>query len=293
MSLEHKANKCLSDGNNHGGGSLVHRELTIDGSKIIICGHDEQYTNSLDENSDRVFRSLAHALITPNSAAIDVGANIGFTSLLMSNFSQAREIHAFEPGPTNYSLLLRNLQVNRVKNVCPVRSAIGAIDQPTVAFYESSAWGSVRLNSLPQAGDPPLLRLDTYVSEQKVNAPIKFVKIDVEGYEWEVLKGMKGIINRDHPIIYMEFNVWCLITYGNVNIYDFLGFLSTQFCYCYRASKDGSLHIEEINLRSLRGQRELVMHNIFRSACVDDLILSNERLLRLTDFKISPLLAVG
>lgn len=138
---------------------------------------------------------------------VDVGANVGHHSLFMSGLVD--EVIAFEPFPSVLHELRSKLAINHVRNVrvVPVglsdsdqelpyfastgaNSGIGSFLEHGTAQYEAASTLSVR------QGDP--------LFEQLGVPRIDILKVDVEGFEPQVLRGLRNRIARDRPIILTE-----------------------------------------------------------------------------------------
>jgi FkbM family methyltransferase len=117
-------------------------------------------------------------------------------------------IHAFEPFPGAAEMLETNLRINQLSNVRLIRAAVA--DQPgTLPLYFNDALRLTQGASLRNWDyvtgkvEVPVLRLDDSLAEQGVDA-IDLLKVDVEGYEPEVLAGAESTITRCKPEIVCE-----------------------------------------------------------------------------------------
>ncbi|MBI5578837.1 MAG: FkbM family methyltransferase [Deltaproteobacteria bacterium] len=143
----------------------------------------------------------------PGSAALDIGANIGYFSLLLSSFAAGRgHVWAFEPAPDNFAMLLKNIKANRRGNITPVRAAVGAKTGQQFLYLSSAHSGDHRVYQ-PREGPRPavpvdFVALDDYFSS---NRRIDLIKMDIQGAEGLALKGMPRILSQSpRPIILME-----------------------------------------------------------------------------------------
>ena len=131
-------------------------------------------------------------VIRPTAICLDVGANIGFFTILMAGKATAGHVHAFEPLALNAALLAASIELNGFTNVSLVQSAVGAEDGE-IAFSQAvdSAYSSIRDTGRQAEArllTVPITRLDTYLNARAVG-PIDIMKCDVEGAEGLVLDG--------------------------------------------------------------------------------------------------------
>jgi len=138
-------------------------------------------------------------------SAIDVGANIGMHTLLFSRYYN--NIYSFEPHPKTFKLLDINIQ-DYANNATPYNLA--AYSSEGEIEFSSQSWniGGFAINpnfNKVTKGFKTIVKtvcLDsvTEISEDAIG----LIKIDVEGAEYEVLKGSEVIISKNKPIIIME-----------------------------------------------------------------------------------------
>jgi FkbM family methyltransferase len=142
---------------------------------------------------------------------IDVGANIGATTLsLAKRVGLSGEIFSFEPSPYNYKLAHENISLNNFSNIKLINQGLG--DQKTTAFLynvNTNNRGMQRLlkndseNSSYEKSSVQIDTLDNSMNNLSIPSP-SFIKIDVEGYEYNVLLGGKGTILKYKPALFIE-----------------------------------------------------------------------------------------
>lgn len=140
---------------------------------------------------------------------IDVGANLGLFSLLLNKRLKDRRIIAFEPNPSTFSALEKNISRNGAKHVECYRKAITNFD----GFVSFSVREHARANASisngvtqPSAGEirVPCYTLDTFCRAHAISR-IALLKVDVEGYESLVFEGAAGVLSDIRPgVIYFE-----------------------------------------------------------------------------------------
>nr|WP_154894962.1 FkbM family methyltransferase [Paenibacillus xylanexedens] len=138
--------------------------------------------------------------VTPNPVIYDIGANIGNHTLYFSKYMNPETIYAFEPVPANFDLLQRNVESNNLNNVILHNVAVGKSRKKTSVKINKNNMGECRLYDDPE-GDISVIPID----EGNYKRP-NLVKIDVEGYELDVLQGMINILEKSSPTIWIEIN---------------------------------------------------------------------------------------
>ena len=133
----------------------------------------------------------------------DVGANIGlYTIALAKRVGDTGKVHAFEPDPANFCTLDRHCRLNHViARVVAHQMAVAGADA-RVAF-ESGRGPESRIGNGAPVSEVDGVRLDSFFAEDHID----ILKIDVEGFEEEVLKGASGLLRdrtRGPRIIYIE-----------------------------------------------------------------------------------------
>jgi FkbM family methyltransferase len=166
------------------------------------------YMDLLDH--EPVTRRVLAGLLRPDSVFIDVGANVGYYTLLASGMVGSRgRVHAVECSSKNLVLLTDNVRKNNLQNV------------EIHAFAAASARGSVTLNVSPVglAWFPPSPRwpivpgrgsavsVRAVPLDEIIRSPIDVVKIDTDGADLDVLKGMKRILSEnEHVSVIVEWS---------------------------------------------------------------------------------------
>jgi FkbM family methyltransferase len=133
--------------------------------------------------------------------AVDVGAHVGNHTLYFAHMLGLKTI-SFEPNPTTYALLEANIRDNGLEEICrPRNAAVGAATGHVRASQPPDSNSGMATVKADPTGRVPLVRLDDDVRGEP---RIDVVKIDVEGWELEVLKGGEAVIARHRPLLYVE-----------------------------------------------------------------------------------------
>lgn len=149
---------------------------------------------------------LLDRFLSPGDWVLDVGANVGHYTMRMSELVGARgRVIAFEPVPDTFALLAANARMFTHANVSLLNVAAS---EHTAAVGVSIPQFSEGLPNFYQAhlspGNDGLVILSLSIDALAIPAPIRLVKIDVEGHELPVLRGMRQLLERDHPLMIVE-----------------------------------------------------------------------------------------
>jgi len=137
---------------------------------------------------------------------IDIGANIGFYSILSS--SRFRQIYSFEPNERNFKVLKKNIENNKLKNIKILNFGLGENEE--VLMGNSNTKGKLfqtsgfAINKDNKKGERVLVKKGDDVLQFK-NKTLT-IKIDVEGFEFFVLKGLKSALINNLCILQIE--IW-------------------------------------------------------------------------------------
>ncbi|MGE5691682.1 MAG: FkbM family methyltransferase [Pseudomonadota bacterium] len=148
------------------------------------------------------------AVLGPGDVAVDLGANIGFFSLLASQLVGPRgRVYAVEPAPETFAELVHNLELNDAGNVVPERVAAGA-EPGEAVLYDVRAGDNHGAASIRRGPDehtdvgawrPPVsvsvAPVDELVDDEDLPR-IRLIKIDVEGAEGDVLAGLDPLFEQ-------------------------------------------------------------------------------------------------
>jgi len=149
-------------------------------------------------------------LIDDGDHVLDIGANIGVMSYYLSKKLPNSAIHAFEPVPENMKVLLRIKRRFKLLNVKSYPIAVGnesgtvdmIMPQENEVYFHGLSHVNKDSKAQGKINEVEIKRLDDFVEFKKVK--ITAIKIDVEEYEFNVLKGAEKLILKNRPVIYCE-----------------------------------------------------------------------------------------
>jgi len=150
---------------------------------------------------------LIRELVCDGDLVIDVGAHVGHHALVAARaVGKSGRVLAIDPQPYNVDRIARNAACNGFTNIEAMCAAAGAEDgfiQLRLQKSNDRARLSLAVpspNDLDSLIEVPIRRLDTIVEARNMSR-VKLIKIDVEGYEWEVLLGLgKRLVDCDNII---------------------------------------------------------------------------------------------
>lgn len=228
----------------------------------------------------RGYARFCRAALRPGDSVVDVGANIGVTSLIAGErIGPAGRLLAVEASPLNARALTRTLAANGFSDAQVETCGVGAVSG-TMPFHEASAFGFVMEhgNLLAAHGtlDIPIRTLDEIVGSAGLES-VDLIKIDIEGYEWEALRGAVTTILRHDPLVFLEFNSWCQIVFYDRNPRAFLDYLIGTFPQLYLWQNGFLASVREI------GTVAFLRRHLLETGCISDLVVAvgSERLERM------------
>lgn len=204
---------------------LMAADPDLEGVGVTACDIDGQAVRfATDMKRDPIQRAhRAGAFFEPEELALmrdhlpmggtflDIGANVGNHSIYAGLFCGADKIIPFEPNPLAYRLLVLNLVMNALQDrVVFDFVGFGASDMDREGFAMTDRrknLGAARM--VADSGEIATLRPDDFLADETPD----FIKIDVEGMEMQVLRGLQKTIARVRPVLLVEVD--------RENIHDF------------------------------------------------------------------------
>ena len=214
----------------------------------------EMATGTYDLTTSAIIRRFVRA----DHVVMDIGANVGALTLLMATLAHRGKVIAIEPGPTTFARLKANIDLNpHLRSQVDVY-AIGMADQPGDLFWQEDANVPGNAGLLSRSGKRVSVdTLDQFVQNQALQR-LDFVKIDVEGMEYEVIKGGLDAITRFRPILYYE-TLESFRQHRGFDVYNRIFDLlhSLDYRQCYVTANGGFSQVHSLDV--LRSPNTLAM----------------------------------
>ncbi|MDQ7056247.1 MAG: FkbM family methyltransferase [Persephonella sp.] len=204
-------------------------------------------------------------LIKKGSCILDIGGHWGGFAVQFGKLvGEKGKVFSFEPSKKNFNMLKKNIRINNLDNIVfPFNFAVGS-HEDTVKFPISAT--SSGHNSLIRK-DIPVNRyeyvkqivLDKFLATKDISK-IDFIKIDVEGYELEVLKGLEKTIDKsDTLVVFMEFSPQFMGLEKTKETLDFLKrkFKSVKLCHKKKIFETDWETVRNVSIE--KGQRNIFL----------------------------------
>ena len=183
---------------------MQHKVVTLEGSEVTFAGRaGDPYFDDLGHH-DNAMLVDALRLLPSDAMILDVGANIGFTTAVMTKRLPNARIFSFEPDSEPFGYLRETVRLNNLSKVETINKALAAAPGRMAFHCHPRGAGASHL-----AGDQSLRDGNQTVEVSTVDierasralARVDLIKIDVEGFEIDVLEGARDTIAADRPYV--------------------------------------------------------------------------------------------
>lgn len=197
------------------------KSVTIEKDKIVMETKREGIKMLCDFNDKRMIPieivnfgeyekdelELLKKCLKKDSIVFDIGANIGYYSIVLSKYINNGKVYSFEPIPPTYDYLCKHIEINDAKNIITNNIALSNYNGKAQFFYYDEGMVNSSMKILNKdvenkTVDCVVQTIDSFVEEKNID--IDLIKCDTEGSEYLVFKGAKETLMRCKPIIFTE-----------------------------------------------------------------------------------------
>jgi FkbM family methyltransferase len=186
--------------------ALARRLRDTSGMPVEVLGH-RMYLDASDSlylsvagRYERRITELVQRIIQPGDTVIDIGAHIGYYTLIFARcVGPTGHVYAFEPDPSNYEILRKNVSLNGYSNVTFEQKAVSDRSSTLNLYKSSRNTGDHRLYD---SGDGrEMVRVATTSLDERFDSlSADLIKMDIQGAEGLALTGMKGLLRRSSSV---------------------------------------------------------------------------------------------
>ena len=185
--------------------------------KLVPSDHISQqiaFTGAYEYNLSKKITNIAKQ---GDQVLVDVGANMGYFSILFGIANKSNKVFAFEASPRNHQLLTHNIKLNKLENQVTIIPKAAGKESGVLPFSlgheKQTGWGGISASKSSNTVEVEVLTLDEYFANKDTS--IDVLKVDVEGADTWVLEGAKDLIQAGRiKEIYYEENLPRMKTLG-------------------------------------------------------------------------------
>lgn len=207
------------------------RMLCPEGDHRVAPVESLNFMNYEEKDANMILK-----LVPAKGVVFDIGANMGWYSLIIAKKCTGCQIHAFEPIPKTYSFLEQNIKLNQLPNIVAHHFGLSNESKDLTFYFYPEGSGNASSANLSERADAELItchveRLDDFAGINRLHAD--FIKCDVEGAELFAFQGAVETLKKDNPIVFTEMlRKWAVKFNYHPNEIIAL-FSSLQYCCFY------------------------------------------------------------
>lgn len=251
------------------------KTVVLDGHSIVLYGAPgDTYFTSIASTPDRDitnhFDTLNGCLrgLPVDAVVLDVGANIGLTVAAASMRLTRGKVYGVEPSPKAFKALAEMTSINALANVTIINKCLGETPG-MVPFIEADflagSYVGADTREAPTV-DVEMTTVDILVKELRLDR-LDLVKIDVEGFELDILKGATETIERFNPRFVVEFNSFAIACNRNQSPQQLADFIIDTFGK-FEVKRHGIFY-PVMNTKTIR---DFIFANMASFGCVEDVV---------------------
>jgi FkbM family methyltransferase len=186
--------------------------------------------------------------LATSKSFLDIGANVGYFTLMAKATNPQIKVFSFEPNPNNVRKIEENINLNQFQDITLSSSCVSDMAGEvsfSVPPVNESGWGRITNDHLPLDNFTHIttksITIDQLINENYFGKHIPdLVKIDVEGNEFKILKGAKDFLKNHSAILCIELNEPCLLDCGSSSD-EIIGYLKDFGYKCFAIKENDQL----------------------------------------------------
>lgn len=148
----------------------------------------------LDHHGIRKFKNLH---LFKDKDIIDVGGFVGDSAMIFERYTN-KKVYSFEASNTNFKKMLQTIELNQLKKTMPINKGLGSKSEKLLIQSNSGAASSFVFGD-NQSEEVEIITLDSFV--EQYNLEVGLIKVDIEGFEMEFLKGAIKTLKKQRPAL--------------------------------------------------------------------------------------------
>jgi FkbM family methyltransferase len=159
---------------------------------------------------ERELGTLIKKILGPGDVFLDVGANIGYFSLLAAIQQPSAKVIAFEPVSSVFDKLEENISINNAKNITAIKVAVGKKNEAREIYISGADNMGMSSFQKPENYSGRFEKVNTIAIDEWIRSSglpgINLIKLDIEGSEFAALEGMNETLQNFKPLVITEIN---------------------------------------------------------------------------------------
>lgn len=180
------------------------RIVTVHGHRMKLDSQDSLGL-SVWKTYEPYETSLIEKRLKVGDVFLDLGANIGYYTLIAARkVGPTGHVYAFEPDPTNFSILKNNVEMNGYGNVTLINKAVDETTRTAKLYLSATNKGDHRLHPAAEARES--IAIQTTTLDEAIRGGVDFIKMDIQGHEGKALRGARRLLKQKPLTILTEFS---------------------------------------------------------------------------------------
>jgi FkbM family methyltransferase len=174
--------------------------------KISVKAKKRGIENTLIRNSIKLLNNYVKH--NNDCIIIDIGANYGYLSTVwaLSVSKNNGKVVSFEPSPSVSEIFNELIQINKLDSKILLKKYATGNRNETIKMYDYGTTANIKNNiNKNESFLIKMITLDSFIKTENIEK-VDLIKIDTDGYEFEILKGAKNILEKDKPVLIIETN---------------------------------------------------------------------------------------